>query len=101
MKFLLSFLFLIPSLALAAQPTVTWDAVPEATYYVVERMDVACKAPGQWAQIGTSTTTQFIDVTVIPTWPYCYRVRSADATRLSIPSGTAQWWLGPQNMRVQ
>ena len=66
---------------------VTWDAVSDATSYVLERTDPA--APGVFAQVGGSlTATEYNDTDVEQGIAYGYRVSAANAVGTSTASGT-------------
>ena len=61
---------------------VTWDAVPAAATYVVERASSA--NPGIFAEVAAGlTATQFDDAGLVPTATYSYRVAARNASATS------------------
>jgi hypothetical protein len=66
----------------STQVTVTWNAVANATSYQIFR-----RGPGSGlTQVGTSTTTTFVDTTAAPTTSYIYVVRSVNSGGASADS---------------
>lgn len=56
---------------------VTWNAVPEAVSYEIDR---APSGAGSFASVGTSSTTEYIDTNLEPETEYRYRVRALRGT---------------------
>jgi len=68
----------------STQVTITWNAVTGATSYQIFR-----RAPGgSFTQIGTSTTTSFVDNTASANTAYLYRVRAVNAGGASSDSAS-------------
>jgi hypothetical protein len=68
----------------STQVTITWNAATGATSYQIFR-----RAPGgSFAQIGTSSTTSFVDNTASANTAYLYRVRSVNAGGASSDSAS-------------
>lgn len=67
----------------ATQVQITWSAVSGATSYQIFR-----RTPGSTAfvQVGTSSSTSFVDTTVSPNTAYLYRVRAVGSSGTSADS---------------
>jgi len=64
-----------------SQVTVTFAAVPGATGYSVERVTGA--TGGTFTEVGTTTTTSYIDSDVVPETTYRYRIAAVRGTEKS------------------
>jgi hypothetical protein len=80
---------LIATLNATYQIVLTWDAVPGATGYHIERSGTgAFTPPSTYFTVVPDTTTTYIDTTVYPGQAYFYQVTAFDVDGDSPPSNT-------------
>lgn len=99
MRLLTGLLVLVPSLALAAQNTLTWtDNSTDETSFIIERATAAnvpaCQTAVTWTQIVTvpanlappPSSVMFADSVVTVGTVYCYRIKAQNTEGTSLPS---------------
>lgn len=87
----------VKATASATAVQVTWDSVPAATGYLIQRSI----GGGDYVAIGAASDTTYTDVTVQPSTQYSYRIASSDGQRISdfsTAASTTTLAIGPKQV---